>query len=161
MPSGLLTITDPDSGEAHVVAQTNAHGTLLLLEAARRGGVGRVIYGSTVWVYGESGEGVLDEEAPLVLPRHIYTASKLAGEMYCASYAELYDAVSGIWSLTGFLGETRYWISRFSGCAAKWVTRRLLVMLPPREAALGRAAARSMRTPNPAGPGLPRAPPSM
>jgi UDP-glucose 4-epimerase len=71
--------------------QTNAHGTLLLLEAARRGGVGRVIYGSTVWVYGEAGEGILDEEAPLVLPRHIYTASKLAGEMYCASYAELYD----------------------------------------------------------------------
>src|SRR6202008_3241994 len=25
--SGQLTITDPDSGEAHVVAQTNAHGT--------------------------------------------------------------------------------------------------------------------------------------
>jgi UDP-glucose 4-epimerase len=71
--------------------QTNAHGTLSLLEAARRGGVGRVIYGSTIWVYGESGENVLGEEAPLVLPRHIYTASKLAGEMYCASYAELYD----------------------------------------------------------------------
>jgi UDP-glucose 4-epimerase len=49
-----------------------------------------VIYGSTIWVYGESGEGVLDEEAPLALPGHIYTASKLAGEMYCASYAELY-----------------------------------------------------------------------
>src|SRR5207237_113361 len=25
--SGQLTITDPDAGEAHVVAQTNAHGT--------------------------------------------------------------------------------------------------------------------------------------
>ena len=25
--SGQLTITDPDTGEAHVVAQTNAHGT--------------------------------------------------------------------------------------------------------------------------------------
>src|SRR5436190_16924327 len=25
--SGLLTITDPDTGEAHVVAQTNVHGT--------------------------------------------------------------------------------------------------------------------------------------
>ena len=25
--SGALTITDPDTGEAHVVAQTNAHGT--------------------------------------------------------------------------------------------------------------------------------------
>ena len=25
--SGALTITDPDTGEAHVVAQTSAHGT--------------------------------------------------------------------------------------------------------------------------------------
>jgi hypothetical protein len=34
---------------------------------------------------------VLDEDAPLGLPDHLYTASKLAGEMYCSSYAELYD----------------------------------------------------------------------
>lgn len=71
--------------------RTNAHGTLSVLETARSTDVGRVIYGSTIWVYGELGEGVFDEAAPLVLPRHIYTASKLAGEMYCASYAELYD----------------------------------------------------------------------
>ncbi len=79
-------VEDPADAE-----QTNAHGTLSVLEAARWAGIGRVIYGSTIWVYGESGPGVLDEEAPLLLPRHIYTASKLAGEMYCASYAELYD----------------------------------------------------------------------
>lgn len=70
--------------------QTNARGTVSVLEAARAAGVGRVIYGSTVWVYGESGGGVVDEDTRLGLPRHLYTASKLAGEMYCASYAELY-----------------------------------------------------------------------
>jgi UDP-glucose 4-epimerase len=61
-----------------------------VLEAARATGT-RVIYGSTIWVYGNSGEGVIDEESPIGLPDHLYTASKLAGEMYCSSYAELYD----------------------------------------------------------------------
>jgi hypothetical protein len=50
-----------------------------------------VVYGSTIWVYGASGDGLIDEESPLGLPDHLYTASKLAGEMYCSSYAELYD----------------------------------------------------------------------
>ncbi len=68
----------------------NARGTLAVLEAARATDT-RVIYGSTIWVYGNSGEGLIDEDAPLGLPDHLYTASKLAGEMYCTSYAELYD----------------------------------------------------------------------
>ncbi|CAN5607233.1 hypothetical protein BH10ACT11_BH10ACT11_14690 [soil metagenome] len=69
----------------------NARGTLSVLEAAREAKLPRVVYGSTIWVYGESGEGVIDEEAPLGMPKHLYTASKLAGEMYCSSYRELYD----------------------------------------------------------------------
>jgi UDP-glucose 4-epimerase len=70
--------------------ETNSRGTLAVLEAARATGT-RVVYGSTIWVYGASGEGLIDEEAPLGLPDHLYTASKLAGEMYCTSYSELYD----------------------------------------------------------------------
>jgi UDP-glucose 4-epimerase len=70
--------------------ETNSRGTLAVLEAARDTGT-RVIYGSTIWVYGASGDGLIDEDAPLGLPDHLYTASKLAGEMYCTSYAELYD----------------------------------------------------------------------
>src|SRR5204862_2091645 len=65
-------------------------GTLSVLEAARATGT-RVIYGSTIWVYGNSGDGLIDEESPIGMPDHLYTASKLAGEMYCTSYAELYD----------------------------------------------------------------------
>jgi UDP-glucose 4-epimerase len=70
--------------------ECNARGTLAVLEAARATGT-RVVYGSTIWVYGASGDGLIDEEARLGLPDHLYTASKLAGEMYCTSYAELYD----------------------------------------------------------------------
>jgi UDP-glucose 4-epimerase len=70
--------------------ECNARGTLAVLEAARATGT-RVVYGSTIWVYGACGDGLIDEESPLGLPDHLYTASKLAGEMYCSSYAELYD----------------------------------------------------------------------
>jgi UDP-glucose 4-epimerase len=70
--------------------ECNSRGTLAVLEAARATGT-RVIYGSTIWVYGASGDGAIDEEAPLGLPDHLYTASKLAGEMYCSSYSELYE----------------------------------------------------------------------
>ena len=70
--------------------ECNARGTLAVLEAARATRT-RVVYGSTIWVYGASGDGLIDEEAALGLPDHLYTASKLAGEMYCTSYAELYN----------------------------------------------------------------------
>jgi len=71
----------------------NVQGTRCALEAARASGVGRFVYASTVWVYdGADGNGhLLHEETPLVLPSHFYTATKLAGEMYCRAYAELFD----------------------------------------------------------------------
>jgi UDP-glucose 4-epimerase len=75
--------------------RVNARGTLAVLEAARSTGIRRVIYGSTIWAYSDSGNGngsgVIDEDTLLGLPKHLYTASKVAGEMYCTSYAELYD----------------------------------------------------------------------
>jgi UDP-glucose 4-epimerase len=70
--------------------ECNSRGTMAVLEAARATGT-RVVYGSTIWVYGASGDGKIDEDSALGLPDHLYTASKLAGEMYCSSYAELYD----------------------------------------------------------------------
>ncbi len=71
--------------------RVNVGGTQTLLDAAHEARVGRFIYASTVWVYGDqTGGGPVAEEGPLVLPAHLYTATKLAGEMYCHSYAELF-----------------------------------------------------------------------
>jgi UDP-glucose 4-epimerase len=70
--------------------QRNARGTLLVLEAARRHGVRRVIYASTIWVYSDTPAERHDETLPLHAPAHLYTATKLAGEHYCRAYAELY-----------------------------------------------------------------------
>jgi len=69
----------------------NVRGTGLLLEAARVEGVPRVLYASTIWVYGGIARPEpANEDSPLALPDHFYTATKLAGEMYCRAYNQLY-----------------------------------------------------------------------
>ena len=77
--------------------RVNVHGTQMILEAARHEDIPRVLYGSTVWVYAASAavDGI-DEESELGLPSHLYTATKLAGEMYCRSYNELYGGAHTI-----------------------------------------------------------------
>src|SRR4051794_17822322 len=78
-------LTDPVEAE-----RRNARGTLHVLEAARRAGVGRVVYASTIWAYSDTPAVCHDESLPLHPPAHLYTATKLAGEMYCHAYGELY-----------------------------------------------------------------------
>ena len=68
----------------------NTRGTFNVLEAARRSGVSRVIYGSTTWVYGDCEADHVDEDTVIAHPAHLYTATKLAGETYCLAYASLY-----------------------------------------------------------------------
>jgi UDP-glucose 4-epimerase len=75
-----------DPGFAELV---NSRGTFNVLEAARTAGVDRVVYGSTIWVY-NGYDGLADEDTNAGLPSHLYTATKLAGEMYCKSYSEQY-----------------------------------------------------------------------
>jgi UDP-glucose 4-epimerase len=69
----------------------NSRGTLNVLEAARHSGIDRVVYASTIWIYSDGCGTQVDEETTVGLPSHLYTATKLAGEMYCKSYSELYD----------------------------------------------------------------------
>jgi len=71
--------------------ELNARGTICVLEAARRAGVKRVVYASTIWVYQDNDELEIDEDVNPALPSHLYTAGKLAGEAYCTSYRSLYD----------------------------------------------------------------------
>jgi UDP-glucose 4-epimerase len=68
----------------------NARGTVTVLEAARRAGVKRIVYASTIWVYSDCDEDAVDEETLLPAPSHLYTSTKLAGELYCKAYQELY-----------------------------------------------------------------------
>jgi UDP-glucose 4-epimerase len=70
--------------------QVNARGTAAVLEAARRAGVKRIAYASTIWVYSDCAPDEVDEDTLLAPPSHLYTSTKLAGELYCKAYQELY-----------------------------------------------------------------------
>jgi len=81
-------VVEAEPGKAE---QINVRGVMAVLEAARLTGVKRVIYGSTIWVYSDCPETAVDEETETPPPRHPYTATKLAGEIYCQSYAQFFD----------------------------------------------------------------------
>jgi UDP-glucose 4-epimerase len=71
----------------------NVVGTTNVLAAARKLNA-RVVYGSTIWVYGSASSttGDYDEDAPFVVTaeRHVYTSSKLAGELVTRDFVSTY-----------------------------------------------------------------------
>lgn len=71
----------------------NVMGTTHVLEAARLHGNARVYLASTVWVYNGAPEEVVNEEVPFYLngAGHIYTSTKIASEMLCHNYQQLYQ----------------------------------------------------------------------
>ena len=84
-------------GQPERTDAVNTRGTFNLLEAARAEGISRLLYASTIWVYGNApGPQPHDEDTPLVLPPHLYTATKLAGEMYCRSFETMYGVSTTI-----------------------------------------------------------------
>jgi len=82
LPSVARSLEDPVTTHA-----VNATGTLLLLQAARRAGVRRVVYASSSSVYGDSPTLPKREEMP-TQPKSPYAVSKLAGEQYCQVFAD-------------------------------------------------------------------------
>lgn len=70
--------------------RTNVLGTQVLLDAARRHGIGRFVYVSTDEVYGDmDGRPAAGEEAPL-RPSSPYSASKAAADLLSLSYVRTY-----------------------------------------------------------------------
>lgn len=70
--------------------ETNATGTLLTLEAARRAQISRFVYCSSSEVYGNCGGDRLNEETTQCAPVTVYGAGKLAGEYYAKAYFQTY-----------------------------------------------------------------------
>jgi UDP-glucose 4-epimerase len=62
-----------------------ATGTVILLDAARRAGVRRVIYAGSSAAYGDRSAGSR-RETDLPAPLSPYAAAKLAGELYCQAF---------------------------------------------------------------------------
>lgn len=76
--------------DPHYSEQVNVRGTINVVEAMRTTGLKRLVYGSTTWVYETAASEQVDELTPLGVPQHLYTATKLTGEYYCHTYANLY-----------------------------------------------------------------------
>jgi UDP-glucuronate 4-epimerase len=71
-------------------ASVNIEGTATLLEAARRGGVRRFVFGSSSSVYGDTAPVPFAEDWPALLPISPYAATKRAGELLCTTFSQLY-----------------------------------------------------------------------
>jgi UDP-glucose 4-epimerase len=71
----------------------NIQGTANVLEAARQNRAKRVVFASTVWVYTGAHDNNVHEDSPFYMPGagHVYTSSKISGELLCHDYSQLYQ----------------------------------------------------------------------
>lgn len=82
---------------------TNVIGTYNVLKAARELGVGRVVFSSSREVYGEAQYIPVDEAHPIG-SKNTYGASKVAGEMYCRVFYNLFDVQTAVLRLSNVYG---------------------------------------------------------
>lgn len=101
---------------------SNFDGTLHLLEAARLGGVRRLLYASSAAVYGDNDELPLTEEAK---PRPLtpYAADKLAGEYYLQFYAGKYGLDTTAFRFFNIFGPRQDPSSPYSGVISIFADR--------------------------------------
>lgn len=70
--------------------EANVTATARLIDAARRVGIGRIVFGSSSSVYGNATPAPFAEDEPAVSPISPYAASKRAGELLAHAFAHLY-----------------------------------------------------------------------
>ncbi|MCZ6695494.1 MAG: GDP-mannose 4,6-dehydratase [Acidobacteria bacterium] len=81
----------PSIEQPVLYADVNLNGTSVLLEACRRHGIGKFIFGSSSSVYGNNPKVPFSEKDPVDEPISPYAATKRAGELMCATYHALYQ----------------------------------------------------------------------
>lgn len=102
--AGIAALLTPDTTIVHLAAKAgvrpsladpagysdvNVTGTAAIIEAARRAGVSRIVFGSSSSVYGDTTPVPFRENAPAVEPVSPYAATKRAGELLLASLAPI------------------------------------------------------------------------
>jgi len=80
----------PSIEQPLLYCDVNVNGTAVLLEACRRHGIGKFIFGSSSSVYGNNAQLPFSEKDIVDRPISPYAATKRAGELLCATYHELY-----------------------------------------------------------------------
>lgn len=121
----------PRSVEAPLESHnSNATGTLTLLEAARRAGVRRLVYASSSSVYGAEKTLPKRESMPTE-PLSPYAVSKLAGEHYCAVFYRLYGLETISLRYFNVFGPRQDPHSPYSGVISRFIDA-ILSGTPPR-----------------------------
>lgn len=80
----------PSIEQSELYERVNVAGTVNLLELCREFHVSKFIFGSSSSVYGASSRAPFSEEQFDLRPISPYAATKLAGELFCHTYAHLY-----------------------------------------------------------------------
>jgi UDP-glucose 4-epimerase len=109
--------------------QANATGTLLVLEAARRHSVRRVVYAGSSSAYGETPTLPKVETMP-ALPLSPYAVSKLAGEHYCQVYARAFGVETVVLRYFNVFGPRQDPQSQYAAVIPRFVTAALARQRP-------------------------------
>ena len=88
------------------IVDVNVGGTAAVLEAARRHGVARVVYCSSIAAYGSTAARRVGEETPLH-PANVYAATKAAGEQLVEAYRHRYGIAGASLRLVAVFGPRR------------------------------------------------------
>lgn len=80
----------PSLEDPATYSDNNVTGTALMLEAARRQGVGHFVFASSSSVYGARSAAPFRESDPVDVPASPYAATKRAGELLAATFHHLY-----------------------------------------------------------------------
>jgi UDP-glucose 4-epimerase len=117
-------ILSQDADDPFPYFETNVRGTVNILRAAQLENVNKVIYSSSMNVYGMPRYLPVDENHPTE-PENIYGLTKLMGEMFCRLYAQIYGFKILILRYSGVFGL------RKEGGAISNFTDRALKNEPP------------------------------
>ncbi len=80
----------PSIADPALYERVNVQGTITLLEACRRHAVPYAVFASSSSVYGVSRDIPFQEDSSRLIPASPYGVTKLAGELFCRTYHDLY-----------------------------------------------------------------------
>ena len=117
IPSVPMSVADPVGTNG-----PNLNGTLMVLEAARKAGVKRVIYAASSAAYGDAPE-LPKTEKMLPSPISAYAVQKLAGEHYLTSYTRMYGLETVSLRYFNIFGPHQDPTSQYSGVLARFISQ--------------------------------------
>lgn len=115
VPSVVKSVEDPLN--SHTIGAT---GTLLVLDAARKAGVRRVVFAASSSAYGDQ-PGEVRTEKDALIPLSPYAAAKLAGEHYCSCFTAVYGLETVRLRFFNVFGPRQDASSPYSGVIALFI----------------------------------------